>query len=55
MNQAIGFDAHQALFVLAVISLSLGLINLFPFLPLDGGHIFWSLVEKVRGGACPSA
>jgi regulator of sigma E protease len=24
-------------------------INLFPFLPLDGGHIFWSLVEKVRG------
>ena len=30
-------------------------INLFPFLPLDGGHIFWSLVEKVRGrpGAIP--
>jgi regulator of sigma E protease len=24
-------------------------INLFPFLPLDGGHIFWSVVEKVRG------
>jgi regulator of sigma E protease len=34
---------------LAVISLSLGLINLFPFLPLDGGHIFWSLMEKLRG------
>ncbi len=32
-----------------MISLSLALINLFPFLPLDGGHIFWSLVEKVRG------
>ena len=30
-------------------SLSLGLINLLPILPLDGGHIFWSLVEKVRG------
>ena len=25
------------------------MINLFPFLPLDGGHIFWSVVEKVRG------
>ena len=24
-------------------------MNLFPFLPLDGGHIFWALVEKVRG------
>ena len=38
-----------ALLLMAVVSLSLGLINLFPFLPLDGGHIFWSLVEKVRG------
>jgi regulator of sigma E protease len=53
LNQAIGFDAHQGIFVLAVISLSLGLINLFPFLPLDGGHIFWSLVEKVRGRRVP--
>jgi regulator of sigma E protease len=23
-------------------------VNLFPFLPLDGGHIFWAIVEKVR-------
>jgi len=35
--------------ILALISLSLGVINLFPFLPLDGGHIFWALAEKVRG------
>ncbi len=48
-RQSIEFDARQALFVLALISLSLAVINLFPFLPLDGGHIFWSLVEKVRG------
>jgi regulator of sigma E protease len=25
------------------------LVNLLPLLPLDGGHIFWALVEKVRG------
>ena len=55
LNQAIGFNAQEAIFVLAVISLSLGLINLFPFLPLDGGHIFWSLVEKVRGRRVPFA
>ena len=36
-----------------MISLSLGVINLFPFLPLDGGHIFWALAEKVRGRAIP--
>jgi regulator of sigma E protease len=52
-HQAIGFGAREALTLLAVISLSLGLINLFPFLPLDGGHIFWSLVEKVRGRPVP--
>jgi regulator of sigma E protease len=48
-RQAIEFSAVDAFFLLAVISLSLAIINLFPFLPLDGGHIFWSLVEKVRG------
>jgi regulator of sigma E protease len=48
-SDAFEFSSTQALQLIAVISLSLGLINLFPFLPLDGGHIFWSLVEKVRG------
>jgi regulator of sigma E protease len=52
-RQAINFSADRALFLLAVISLSLGIINLFPFLPLDGGHIFWALAEKVRGRAIP--
>jgi regulator of sigma E protease len=53
LNEAIGFGAQEALLILALISLSLGVINLFPFLPLDGGHIFWSLVEKVRGERVP--
>jgi regulator of sigma E protease len=52
-RQSFEFDARQALLVLALISLSLAVINLFPFLPLDGGHIFWSLVEKVRGKPVP--
>ncbi|HEX2161218.1 MAG TPA: M50 family metallopeptidase [Thermoleophilaceae bacterium] len=36
--------------ILAIISLSLAIVNLFPFLPLDGGHLFWAAVEKLRGG-----
>ena len=48
-HQAIDTGATQALLLLALVSLSLGLINLLPILPLDGGHIFWSLVEKLRG------
>jgi regulator of sigma E protease len=39
-----------ALVFLGYISLVLAVINLFPFLPLDGGHIVWSLGEKLRGG-----
>jgi regulator of sigma E protease len=42
-RQAISFDSTQAFLVLAIISLSLAIVNLFPFLPLDGGHIFWAL------------
>jgi regulator of sigma E protease len=37
------------LFVLGLISLALGLLNLLPVLPLDGGHIVMALVEKLRG------
>jgi regulator of sigma E protease len=39
--------------ILALISLSLAIVNLFPFLPLDGGHIFWAVAEKVRGRPIP--
>jgi regulator of sigma E protease len=41
--------------ILAIISLSLAIVNLFPFLPLDGGHIFWAVVEKVRRRPVPLA
>ncbi len=39
--------------VLAFISLSLALLNLLPLLPLDGGHIAFSIAEAVRGRAIP--
>ena len=52
-EQSFAASSSQAFEVLALISLSLGVINLFPFLPLDGGHIFWALAEKVRGKRIP--
>jgi regulator of sigma E protease len=48
-QQEFAFDTTSALYTLAVISLLLAVVNLFPFLPLDGGHVFWALAEKVRG------
>jgi regulator of sigma E protease len=52
-QQAFSYGVLEALTLIAFISLSLAIINLFPFLPLDGGHIFWSLVEKIRGSPVP--
>jgi regulator of sigma E protease len=52
-RQTIELSFERAVYLLAIISLSLGVINLFPFLPLDGGHIFWALAEKLRGRPIP--
>lgn len=35
--------------LLAIISLNLALFNLLPFLPLDGGHLFFIAAEKLIG------
>jgi regulator of sigma E protease len=47
-RQTILDDIADAVAMLALVSLALAVINLAPFLPLDGGHIFWGIVEKVR-------
>jgi regulator of sigma E protease len=52
-RQTILDDAASVVGILGVISLGLAVINLFPFLPLDGGHIFWAIVEKVRRRPVP--
>lgn len=35
---------------LALISVNLGIINLFPLPVLDGGHLLFLLIEKLKGG-----
>jgi regulator of sigma E protease len=48
-QERFAYDTTDALYTLALISLSLAVVNLFPFLPLDGGHVFWAVAEKLRG------
>jgi regulator of sigma E protease len=50
-SQAVEQGTQTYLWVLGLISLSLALLNLLPLLPLDGGHIAFSLVEGIRGKA----
>jgi regulator of sigma E protease len=55
IGQTLDRSAQQGtqsyLWVLGLISLSLALMNLLPLLPLDGGHIAFSIVEHIRGRA----
>ena len=50
-SQAVDQGTTNYLWVLGLISLSLALLNLLPLLPLDGGHIMFSLIEGIRGKA----
>ena len=42
-------STNSFLWVLGLISLSIALLNLLPFLPLDGGHIVFAIVEGISG------
>lgn len=48
-QQAVASGWGFAFVILGFVSLALAVINLFPFLPLDGGHVLWAVAEKVRG------
>lgn len=49
MHQSWGIGIKEALFWLGAISLNLGFLNLLPIPVLDGGHICFSIFEKLRG------
>lgn len=42
-----GFD--NLIYLMAVLSVNLGLINLFPIPMLDGGHLVFYALEAIRG------
>jgi regulator of sigma E protease len=50
-SRAVEFNFALYLEMLGLISLSLAILNLLPLLPLDGGHILFSLIEGIRGRA----
>ena len=50
-SEALNQGVQTYLWVLGLLSLSLALLNLLPLLPLDGGHIVFSIIEGIRGRA----
>ena len=48
-SDAVQEGTANYLWVLGLVSLSIGLMNLLPLLPLDGGHVMFALLEGARG------
>jgi len=48
-GQAANKDFHTVLWLIAMLSANLGLVNLFPIPLLDGGHLMFYGVEALRG------
>ncbi len=49
VKESIWFAVQQMFFLGALISVNLGVFNLFPFPALDGGRILFTAIEGVRG------
>ncbi len=43
------FQGGYYLSLLALISINLAILNMLPVLPLDGGHVLFSIIERIRG------
>ncbi len=52
-GQSVQIGLVPFLTFLAVISISLGVLNLLPIPVLDGGHLLYYVIELVRGGPVP--
>lgn len=48
-SEVISVGVFNALTFLGIISIILGIMNLLPVLPLDGGHLLFIAAEKLRG------
>jgi membrane-associated protease RseP (regulator of RpoE activity) len=47
-SQAASVDPGLLLLLLAEVNLFVGFVNLFPMLPLDGGHVLIAVYERIR-------
>jgi membrane-associated protease RseP (regulator of RpoE activity) len=46
--EALRQDVPLLLYLLAAINMFVGIVNLFPMLPLDGGHVVIAVYERIR-------
>lgn len=49
VGQTINYGINYFLYILAFLSINVGFINILPFPAFDGGHVFFLIVEKIKG------
>ena len=47
-GQAVKSGAQATIMLISVVNLALGMLNLLPVLPLDGGHLLMTAIERIR-------
>ncbi|RYG43774.1 RIP metalloprotease, partial [bacterium] len=53
-DQMVGEGFQEVMGLAALLSISIGIFNLLPIPPLDGGQMLLTIIEMVRGGRRPS-
>lgn len=49
VGESVKYGAYYVIYLLAYLSINVGLINILPFPAFDGGRIFFLLIEKIKG------
>lgn len=49
VGQSIQYGLSQILYLVALLSINVGFLNILPFPAFDGGRIFFMIIEKIKG------
>ncbi len=49
VDQSLQYGIQQLIYIMAFLSINVGFINILPFPAFDGGHVFFMIIEKIKG------
>ena len=49
VDESVKYGLQQLIYITAFLSINVGFINILPFPAFDGGHIFFMILEKIKG------
>lgn len=49
VDQSVKYGLQQLIYITAFLSINVGFINILPFPAFDGGHVFFMILEKIKG------